>query len=264
VTAKGIAWLRDHGRGERPWLLWLHYFDPHTVYKEHSGFSERFGTGSDSQLYDGEIAFTDHSIGALLTALEELGLEDRTIVLLAADHGEEFREHGGEGHGKHLHRELTHVPLLFRVPGTPARTVKGPVSLVDVVPTLLDLLALAAPPDLEGESLVGLMRGEAYVRPPVLAEVRLHAPWESLETEQWKLIRSPRTAETRLYAVREDPTEQRDVSGEHPEVVQRLEAELDERVRAAQEKGRRYPRSPGPRLDPEERERLRDLGYLAE
>jgi arylsulfatase A-like enzyme len=261
VTARGIAWL-EANRMNVPWLLWLHYFDPHAVYQEHVGFSERFGTATDSQRYDGEIAFTDASIGDLLQVLTPLGFDDDTIVVLVADHGEEFQEHGGDGHGTSLHREVLHVPLLFRVPGMTPRRVDEPASLVDILPTILELLGLPASTDLAGRSLVASMRGSARGRPAVLGEVRLHSPWESLETRAWKLLRSPASGTIRLFDLLADPTEQHDVARGHPEVVLELEARLRDRVRAAETKGRRLSGARATELSPAELRRLKDLGYV--
>ena len=266
VSAKGIAWLRAHGKEAQPWLLWLHYFDPHAVYQEHAGLSERFGRDSESQLYDGEIAFTDRWIGEVLRALDQLALQQDTLVVLVADHGEEFQEHGFKGHGRNLHREVLHVPLLFRVPGIAPRRVEGLVTVLDVLPTLLELLGLpAGGANLAGHSLVGLMRGEeSDVPAAVLGEVRLHGRWESLETADWKLIRSRATGKLRLYDLRDDPGEQQDVAERHPEQVALLEAELRERVRAAEHRSAAYQPALALELEAAEIRRLKELGYIDE
>ena len=120
VTARGLEWIEHKaaaGDGE-PWFLWLHYFDPHYKYVEHEGISETFGVEDPLERYDGEIRFTDGYIGEVLDALARTGLDESTIVVLVADHGEEFLDHGGQYHGHTLYQELVHVPLVVRAPGS--------------------------------------------------------------------------------------------------------------------------------------------------
>lgn len=118
-----------------------------------------------SALYDGDIRFTDAFLGILLEDLRRLGLEDRTLVVLTSDHGEEFGDHDRtrfyDAHCQTVYEELIRVPLVLRLPGTiPAgRTVDTPVELVDVAPTILDILGVRTPPAMEGKSLLGLATG---------------------------------------------------------------------------------------------------------
>ena len=142
------------------------------------------------------------------------------------------------------------------------RRVDEPASLVDILPTLLELLGLPASTDLAGHSLVASMRGSARGRPAVLGEVRFHSPWESLETRAWKLLRSPASGTIRLFDLLADPTEQHDVARGHPEVVLELETRLRDRVRAAETKGRRLSGARATELSPAELRRLKDLGYV--
>ncbi len=175
VTAKAMSWL-DRNL-ERRFFLFVHYFDPHSDFVEHPGFSERFAPRPlksrlllsqeappadlerRAALYEGEIAFTDHSIGRLLEHLKSIGRFDDTIVILCADHGEEFHERGKSGHGHGLFTELVRVPLIVRVPQDrfePGR-VSAPVGNVDLAPTLIELCGLRNLPDCQGESLVPLL-----------------------------------------------------------------------------------------------------------
>ncbi|MFN0008802.1 MAG: sulfatase, partial [Planctomycetota bacterium] len=158
VTDWGLAWLHDKAAADDgvPWFLWLHYFDPHAPYLVHEGISERFGTETDLDRYDGEIAFTDQHLGRLLEAFERLGLAENTILVVVADHGEEFGEHGVQGHGYDLHEEVVRGPLIVRAPGIAPRRVSEVVPTVDVMPTLLELCGARGRNEVEGRSLLPL------------------------------------------------------------------------------------------------------------
>lgn len=180
VTERGLAFLEGPGVEAQPWFLWLHYFDPHCAYIEQSEafagtepyegpvrsgqlYSElwkqrRSLTAPDFEelrrLYDSEIHHTDHQVGRILEHLEREGLLENTIVVITADHGEEFGDHGSLGHARTLHEELIRVPLLIHVPGTQPGRLDTPVALIDVYPTLLESLGLEAPTDLEGQDIL--------------------------------------------------------------------------------------------------------------
>jgi arylsulfatase len=170
VTDKALAWLERPS--ERPFFLFLHYFDPHWEYDPPEPFASRFGAaerryGSAAflyphldpanplpapaipevvKLYDGEIAFTDHHIGRLVDRLRERGQLDDTLVVVVSDHGEEFGEHGTFGHGTHLHGEVTRVPLIVRAPGrAEAGERRGTALLSDLPHTLLAAAGVRVP-----------------------------------------------------------------------------------------------------------------------
>lgn len=141
------------GRDEllkRRFFLWVHYLDPHAEYVSHA----EFDFGKDARaLYDGEVAFVDHHIGRVLGALEKSPLAARTVIIVTSDHGEAFGEHGMIRHGRELWEELVRVPLIVHVPGAKPRRVTQRRSLVDLVPTLLDLFGVA-PPSGEGSDFL--------------------------------------------------------------------------------------------------------------
>ena len=180
-----------------PFFLFVHYWDVHYDYLPPAPYDTKFapdyhGTltsarfmendairaGMDPDdvahleaLYDGEIAWVDAHVGALLAELTRRGLDQRTIVVLTADHGDEFFEHGEKGHMHSLYEELLHVPLVVRAPGLPAGgRVAQRVGLIDVMPTVLELAGVAAPAGLEGHSLAPLLRGEPWTARPVFSE----------------------------------------------------------------------------------------------
>ena len=288
VTEKAQDWLEQRRRGAAAsrWFLWVHYFDPHHVYQPHEGFSERFGRSTRSQLYDGEIAYTDDAIGRLLDTLGALGFADDTVVALVADHGEEFRDHGHLTHGRTLHREVLHVPLVIRVPGLPPRRVHSTVAMVDLRPSLLEVLGIEGVANEAGRSFVPAMRGRAHESSVVAAQVAVfegfHA--ESIQHGRWKLMVDLSGAtlhpargrdETRvvraqrvggmpvlLFDTRADPSERTNLAAAHPDIVAELRRELDETKRRALAARGRYEVSKPLQLGPQALDELRALGYV--
>ncbi len=267
ITDRALAWLRGRASEPRrqPWFLFVHYFDPHSVYNPHAGFSERFEE-SDSGRYDGEIAFTDEHIGRLLEALSELDLAADTVVALVSDHGEEFGEHGSAHHGKTLHREVLQVPFAIRAPGLPPRRVRELVTIVDFLPTVLELLRIPLPEaPLAGRSLVPLMRGEPLEPRGALAELRLKPefPADAYVLERWKLVaeRGGDAPIFRLYDRQADPNEQTDLAAQNPEVVEDLRQRMRAALQAARAVGQTYRGSERVEHSERELEQLRALGY---
>jgi len=227
VTERGVRFLeRKAAAGEdSPWFLWLHYFDPHDTYLPHAGYSEQFGTQEEIDLYDGEIAFTDHYVGLVLRRLAELGLEEDTIVVITADHGEEFGEHGFKRHGYSLYQEAVRIPLVVRVPGATPRRVVDVVGNVDVLPTLLETCGIdvhtvagaSCAHELEGRSLLATIRGTGTLAPrEIVSEVRWHDGQDLRMVREgpWKLIEDQSVGQekdqTALYDLATDPTEHAD------------------------------------------------------
>jgi arylsulfatase A-like enzyme len=197
VTRQGIG-LLERAPAERPFFLWLHYFDPHARYqpprpydgmftgdrhfdpswrvplltekrKDIGGIPLTARLGSEDRIayyvaqYDAEIRFVDQQVGLLLKALDERGLAGKTMVVLTSDHGESLGDHGYFfEHGRFPYDDCVHVPLIVRGPGAgrPGGVVRSPVELIDVAPTLLDLAGLPANPEAEGRSLRRLLEGE--------------------------------------------------------------------------------------------------------
>jgi arylsulfatase A-like enzyme len=150
-----IAFLDAHK--DRKFFLWVHFYDPHLAYETHPEVPS-FGT-ERVDLYDGEIRFTDLHVGRVLAHLKEIGLWDRTAVLLTGDHGEGFGEHGITEHGFDLYAAQTRVPFIVRVPGLPAQRARVPVGHIDIAPTLVNLARGKAEPTFFGRSLVPELSG---------------------------------------------------------------------------------------------------------
>jgi arylsulfatase A-like enzyme len=175
-------WLEAHR--DRSFFLFVHTYQVHAPYtppRSHRLFfldipgREGPGFTTNALAYDQEMRFTDDQVGPFLAAIERAGLGDRTIVVLLSDHGEEFGEHGGMGHGRTLYREVLQVPLIVWAPGLakPER-IATPASLLDVAPTVLDLLGLPPDPAHDGTSLAAAIRGATAKSPaprPIFGEI---------------------------------------------------------------------------------------------
>lgn len=167
----GLRELRRLASSSAPWLLWIHLYNCHVPYLQ-DGVPSRYGN-EEVDRYDTEIHFADEQFQRLLDALDEAGLTDRTVVVLASDHGEGFGEHGTFGHSTTLYEEELRSLLMLRIPGVPARRVEAPVGLLDLAPTLLNLAAVELPHDISGLSLVPFATGERAPDPerPIFAEL---------------------------------------------------------------------------------------------
>ncbi len=150
-----LPWLRQ--RRGAPFFAWLHYWDPHEPHIAVPPYGQLFAHDP----YQGEIAYADDSLGAVLRQLEELGELERTLIVMTADHGEGRQEHREMTHAFLAYDPTIHVPLIVRVPGRRGgRRVSERVGTVDIVPTVLDLLGLAMPAEIQGRSLVTLIDGD--------------------------------------------------------------------------------------------------------
>lgn len=320
-----IEFLREETGGGKPLFLWLHLYDPHMPYHpparfRQEGKGEEYGgldrfdrralrertpeTGGDVtaplldralRLYAGEIEFVDEQLGRLMDTLRALGMEENTLLVLVADHGEGF-DHGIYfRHAPTIYRSGLAIPLIVVWPGRlePAR-VGGPVSAVDVTPTILDLLGIPGPDSMQGESFVPLLReGRSDGRPVFFSVARgavVETPAETTLREQglqsrreeyrtvlgvprrdldpevlregvihdgWKLILAEGEPEA-LYHVAADPEEIRNRLAYEPVRAEALRTLYDDFLARTPDAGGLDPVD----LSEEEKERLRSLGYM--
>jgi len=254
VVASALAWL---GSAARPFFVWLHFYDAHAEYEPPPPYDQQF----HETPYDGEIAFVDHAVEALFDWLAGEGLADDTIVVAVGDHGESLGEHGEPTHGVFVYDATIRVPLLVRGPGVPTgRRIDGVVRTVDLMPTVLALVGLATPNDVDGRSLVGVMSGGHESPRVAYAEAELPhyhygwAPLVSLQTATWKLIEAPKPE---LYRLASDPRELINVYDREPATVRELTHDLDTLRTAADSESRRT-------LDAATEQKLRSLGYVTD
>ncbi len=222
-----LPWLRE--RGGEPFFAWLHYWDPHEPHIAPAPYGQLF----THDPYQGEIAYADESLGALLRELDRLGELERTLIVMTSDHGEGRQEHREMTHAFLAYDTTIHVPLIFKVPGKGgASRIAERAGTVDIVPTVLDLVGLEVPADLQGRSLVPLMdggEGEGRNRRPYYSESmspRLsHSSGElrAFFLGPWKYIFGPRPE---LFHLDDDPRELDDLAAQRPEQRARMEAAL--------------------------------------
>ncbi len=226
VNRPAMAWLQDHA--QRPFFLFLHYYDAHHPYEPHPPRTSPF---SDDP-YAGEIAYIDDCIGQVLDRLRALGVYDNTLVIVTGDHGESLGEHGEITHSYFVYQSTLHVPLVIRAPGCgKGLRVDGNVSLVDIVPTVLDLVGLERPARLQGVSLRSALEGGAgpdgnrsLYAESMEAATFACSPLHCIVEGGWKYILTRRPE---LYDLSQDPGETKDLAGQQPEVAQRLRARLE-------------------------------------
>ncbi len=254
VTDLALQALPRLAAGPQRFFLWVHYFDPHDAYLAHA--EHPFGPAPVDR-YDSEIAWTDRQIGRLLDGLRQAGLDQRTLVAFVADHGEGFGAHRHLYHTVTLFDELLHVPLLLRVPGLPAQRVAEPVPLVDLAPTLLELLGQPRPAEFKGRP-VPLRDGRFRPDPErsIVSETRRFADLRALRVGRYKLIADVARGGRKLFDLEADPGEQRNLRKQRPELAQRLEAELLAYYAVGTHQ------APGRELPPDVEEKLRSLGYV--
>ncbi len=303
TLGRGARWLLENRR-RRPFLF-LHTFEVHTPYtpdEAYAGYFEDLPAELAHQrempprfsavLHDREIRYLDDEFRRFFERLEAAGVFEDTLLVVMADHGEAFLEHGYAFHGGGLHDEILHVPLILYGPGIPAgRRVAEAVGLIDLMPTLLDLLELPPSPAAMGRSLRPLFDGapsgaptEGWRDRPLFAEswierravagpegrgilhVETKLPMLAVRMGGRKLIVEG-GEETALYDLASDPLEQHDLllgdPGAGAQLRQALDAYLPEMRERSALLRRRQPRAEPPViLDPDREDKLRALGYL--
>jgi arylsulfatase A-like enzyme len=242
-------WLRAHA-GER-FFAYVHFREPHFPYDPGPPFDTQFGPdaplGRDERrdrawytdvnqgrrtptadeiahlvrLYDGNLAYADREVGALRRTLEAQGLWDRTVLIVAADHGEQLHEKGYISHSAQVYEQSTHIPLIVRIPGGPRGTRVGPLAdLLDLAPTILDLFGVRDSPfaaQAQGTSLLPLLGGAARGEDMVtLSRTVWERPVYALRDARYKLVHDTRTGRDQLFAIESDRSEARDVAGAEP------------------------------------------------
>jgi arylsulfatase A-like enzyme/Tfp pilus assembly protein PilF len=260
VIDHGLQWL-DSVAGRR-FFGWMHLYDAHAPYEP----PEPYKTLYRDRPYVGEIAFVDAQVGRVLSYLDAHNLADRTIVVVMGDHGESLNEHGEATHGFFIYESTVHVPLIVRAPFSEihgGRRVADVVRSVDVMPTVLELLGIPAPRDIEGASVAPLMTGakndlglETYSE--ALYPLH-HFGWSDLRamrTGRYKLIAAPRPE---LYDLQDDP-------GEHHDLFHEREALGTRMLERLRERERRFAKGDVAQkpvdVDPDARARLAALGYV--
>lgn len=236
VVETALAWLEQLERGA-PFFLWVHLFDPHQPFTP----PEPFASAHPRDPYQAEISFADDQIGRLFRWLESEGLDDDTVVCVVADHGEGLGEHDETTHGLLVHGATTRIPMLFAGPGLPSgAVVPGDARMMDVLPTIAQLLDVPVPEGVQGRSLVSAALGEPEPSSAVYVESyfgELHYGWSRLEGlayEGWKLVEATGVGPDgdSLYDLRSDPGELFDLARREPQRLDTMRRALSkERAR---------------------------------
>jgi arylsulfatase A-like enzyme len=304
VVDEAIGWL-DEPRSE-PFFLWVHLFDPHAAYTPPPPYRLLSRSSYDGdvdgsfrqlrdlwngrlertpdriarlvELYDGEVAYADHHLGRLLDRLEAMGAARHAVTCVVADHGESFDEHEVFfNHGRDVYESAVRIPWVMRWPegrGRPAcpagTVVNAPTGLVDLLPTLLDLLGFQKPAGLEGTSVLPRLEAAGGPAAPVFAEAAkptggpeqdLGDLWlnerkaRCVREGRWKLVSTPWLDLEELFDVEADPGETSDRLADHPEVAERFRTAL-----TAWESG--PVAGAEPLTSDDLRAKLRSLGYV--
>ncbi len=290
ITELATEWIRSHR--EKPFFLFLHFWDVHFDYIPPPPYDRRFDpdyTGKiDGRdywhnekinpqmdprdlehiiaLYDGEIAYVDQHLEQIFGVLKELGLDDRTLIVVTADHGDEFFEHGGKGHRSTLFDEVVKIPLIVRPPGgnRTGRKVPGQVSIIDIAPTILELAGVAVPGWMQGVSLAPAIRGEALPGNRY-ALLELGNVLKALRTDTRKLLFNALALHTIILDLKKDPGESQQALVTDPEEWNRLNRAFYERILNDRELALKYrggETGGAVTLDAEQVKKLRDLGYM--
>jgi arylsulfatase A-like enzyme len=272
LTRLAETWLAAWGRDrDAPFLLYVHYMDVHQPYLPSREAQRRFvgpergvqlagnrrvllGDPRDfaytRRVYQACVADLDAQVGALVRAVDALGVGAETVIALTSDHGEEFGEHGGVGHGTTVYGELVRVPLVLVAQGRlePGRRVAHLSQQMDLAPTLLDLAGVARPASFRGESVLA----------PAEAAIVDDGSWRGVYAEDRKLVWNRETGAMQLFDAVADPLDARPIADPGREAA--LRKRIDAYV--AREPAPREPAaSQVPSWSAEERERLRALGY---
>ena len=253
-----IEWLDKHK--DEKFFLFLHYFDPHREYEPPEPFASEYA----SNLYAGEIAYTDHCIGQVISKLKKLGLYDSAFIIVTGDHGEMLGEHGEASHSYFIYQGAIRVPLIFKLPGKhKSKVIKKMIGLIDIAPTICGLLGIEVPSEVQGMDL-----SSSFGRKKLPDRSR-YLYCESLEptkydansllgvvTDQWKYIQTTRPE---LYDLIKDPAESHNLLDSQHKQASLLKGHLTSIVKEQLRKEEADSRF---ELDEQALAKLRGLGYV--
>ncbi len=258
VKRSFLRWL-DH-RNTAPFFSFVHFYDAHAPYDPPPAFAP--AVREPKALYRGELQYVDSVIGEIFEELSKRNLLSNTIIVITGDHGEMLGEHGESGHGFFIYQESLHVPLLFVLPDHKAGKSDTVVELVDLMPTILDVLGVAVPETVQGKSVAPVFNG-AKVSDEIAYSESLTAmqhfgaePLRGVQDHRYKYIDS---LKPELYDLNKDPQEMNNIVLQEKQIASRMKTGLQSIVskyNAAADK--RQVRS----LSPEQQEQLAALGYI--
>lgn len=294
ITDIALRWVSQSRR--EPFFLYVHYIDPHDPYHPPPPYDQAFDFHRDPPIraggvdplkllpkgqdrerigrtldqYDGEILYTDHEVGRLLKGLKEAGVLDNALVIVTADHGEEFFEHGKDIHGKSLYEEVLHVPFIMYWPGRiPAgATYEGMVGHIDDMPTILTLVGIEPPAGIQGISLAAQLAKPTDPAPKRKLFGQMVQKGFSLEMvrdDHYKLIRhvsGPQKGFEEFYDLARDPLERTNIGPQAQAQVVVLRKDLEAFNNLASQVASHIRAEQVQKLDRDTERALRSLGYI--
>ena len=256
---RAIRWLET--QSGKPYLLWVHLFDPHLPYTPPAPFRKKY----KDRPYDGEIAYVDQQLGRLFEEIGRKSPRDKTLIAVLSDHGESLGDHGEFSHGVFLYDSTLRIAFILAGPGVSAGLrIKQQARSIDFVPTVLDLLGGKAPAGVQGLSLIPTFTGSTVPTDISYEETlypKMNMGWSELRgirTNRWKYISAPRPE---LYDLTSDPGEKTNVIQQHPAEVQKFEAQLKNVI--SPEGSRKDDKVETTMLDARVMDQLKSLGYLS-
>jgi len=261
VYAKFEQWFRN--REKKSFFAWVHFYDPHLPYDPPEEF--RGGKTSLADLYDGEVAFTDVYVGKIIQDLKKEDMLDNTLIVIVGDHGEAFGEHQEYGHSVFCYEENLKVPLIFYNPRLfpEEAVVEQRVSLIDIMPSLLEMYGMDTPATVQGKSFTGMLAGKKergersfYIESMYGKETLGWAPLVGIIDGPYKYISLP---EPELYDLEKDNREQSNLFLTKKNIADAL----DERLKKVMLEYSASRGSVRRELTPEDRRRLESLGYIS-
>lgn len=265
INKKAIAWLEN--QKENNFFAWIHYMDVHFPYKPLKNFQLYFRSKSINNLemsnlnykmthrpeqisedefgdlidlYDGGIRYVDNAIELLMKELEKMNLLKDTLIIITADHGDEFRDHGGFVHNAKLYDELIRVPLIIYNSAYRHIEIDEPVSLLDVSPTILDICGIPVHQSFQGKSLVPVIQGERVSSGVISESIGKGKIKISYRTKNWKYIFDDVTGKHELYNLNEDRKEKNNLCDKEKEKAKEFKLKIEGHI-SEQEKMLRIP-----------------------
>lgn len=259
TVTRAIEWLEHNS--DAPFFLWVHLWDAHDPYEPPAPYAKRF----PSAPYDGAIAYVDAEVGRLLGALRAKQLFADSVIVVLSDHGEGLGGHGENRHGVLLYDETIHVPLLMKLPAgrSAGQRMTARVGQVDVAPTILDAARVAAPKEMQGQSVLRLIESKSAADRASYAETQYSrrafgwSPLTAVRTEKYLYVKAP---QEELYDLSADPAAAHNLAAKDAATTARiregLTAFLGRATGSAKEGSQEG-------LDPETAQKLASLGYVA-
>lgn len=259
INKKAISWLKDH---KTNFFLWIHYMDVHFPYKPPKKFqlyfrskpmnnlemsilndkiikNDKLSKPSEMSedeirniidLYNGEIRYVDNEIKSLIGELSEMDILNDTLIVITADHGEQFWEHGEFGHGANLYDELIRVPLIIYNSAYKNIEIDEPVSLLDVSPTIMDILGISDNNTFQGTSLIPIIKGERKSSGVISETFGKGRRRISYRTKKWKYILNEGNGQTELYDLETDPNEKKNLYEKESRRAKEFELKIIEHI----------------------------------